>query len=78
MCARDIKDLLLHLVTQHGLSDVDQLERELAKRLVDKERRNEFKDYVEGLKQKVKEGKLTWNEYRKLITEWRDSRRASC
>jgi len=78
LCARDIKDLLLHLVTQHGLSDVDQLERELAKRLVDKERRNEFKDYVEGLKQKVKEGKLTWNEYRKLITEWRDSRRASC
>ena len=70
LCGKELKDLLQHLITQHKLSGVDQLESEIQKKQRYNRRRCEFGKYVRELQERVKLGELTWEQYRELIMKW--------
>ncbi len=52
------------------MTDIDQFMQGLERVGREKERRHQFAIYVEELQQKVKEGLITWADFRRLRDEW--------
>jgi len=69
-CGKKVGDNLYHLRFVHEVEDVDQFMQELEKIGAKEERRKQFAKYVEELTGKVKQGLITWEDYRRLTAEW--------
>ena len=52
------------------MEDIGQFLQALERLGEDEERRKQFAAYVEEIQAQVREGKLTWEDYRRLTTEW--------
>jgi len=70
LCNKKIGDLLKHLRFVHNMEDADQFNQEMTKLEMLKTKQYEFGRYVEELQEKKKNGKITAEEYRELITKW--------
>ena len=70
LCKKRISDLLKHLRFVHEINDVEQFNQEKAKLVRLKTKQTEFAKYVEDLQNKMKNGEISPEEYRELITKW--------
>jgi hypothetical protein len=69
-CGKKVGDTLYHLRFVHEVEDIDQFMQALQKVGEEEERRRQFAKYVEGLQGKVRQGLITWEDYRRLVMEW--------
>ncbi len=63
-------DNLYHLRFDHDIEDIAQFMQGLEKLGKDEEKRRQFAAYVEETQAKVRAGQLTWEDYRRLTSEW--------
>ena len=61
---------LHHLRFVHEVEEIDQFMQALDKVGADEERRRQFAALFEELQRKVKQGLITWEDYRRHVTEW--------
>jgi len=57
-------------VLAHGIRDMNNLEEEIEKAEKKEEAKIKFRNYVEDLKKKMKEGVISPENYRELIMKW--------
>jgi hypothetical protein len=70
VCGKLFVDILRHFVLEHDVKDMNRLE-ELVKKYEENEQRKKcFRDFVESLKAKLKEDKITPEEYREQTMKW--------
>ncbi len=70
LCDKTISNLLTHLRFTHNIKGTDQYALELSMHEKRKDKRVTFAKYVEELQKKEKNGEITAEKYRELITEW--------
>jgi hypothetical protein len=69
-CGKKVGDNLYHLRFDHDMEDIAQFMQALERLGEDEKRRMRFAAYVEEIQTQVRDGKLTWEDYRRLTTEW--------
>lgn len=74
-CGKKVGDNLYHLRFVHEVMDIDQFMKALDKIGQEEDRRRQFAAYVEELQGKVKQGQITWEDFRRLRDEWEQTRR---
>jgi len=77
LCKRKYSDMLKHFVLTHDIKDMNHLAAEIGKVEEEEKIKIEFRNYVEDLLKKMKEGIISAKEYRELIVQWwREHRRS--
>ena len=70
LCGKPVKDRLIHLRINHEIEDIQQFMEVLQKVNKKEENRREFAEYVTELQAKKKQGLITPEDYRMLMTKW--------
>lgn len=69
-CKREFSDILKHLVFTHDIRDINHFAEEFEKTEKEEKKKIEFRNYVEDLKSKMREGTISAKAYRELVTKW--------
>jgi len=69
-CGKKVGDNLYHLRFDHDMEDIGQFMQALERLGRDEVKRKQFAAYVEEVQSKVRAGELTWEDYRRLTSEW--------
>jgi hypothetical protein len=69
-CKREVSDILKHFVLVHGIKDMNDLIQKTEKVQEKEKAKTKFRDYVEELKKRLKDGTITAEDYRELIMKW--------
>jgi hypothetical protein len=70
LCGKNVEDILRHFVLVHDIEDLDHLEREIKKTESVSRRQRDFSEFVKELKEKIRKGIVSPDDYRSLISEW--------
>ena len=70
VCGRSIRDILRHLRIRHDIENIEQMTRQINQIERKSKRQKEFAEYVEKLKKRIQRRDLTYEEYRRLVTQW--------
>jgi hypothetical protein len=74
LCGKNVEDILRHFVMVHDIEDLDHLEQEIKKAESVSRRQRDFSKFVEELKEKLRKGIISLEDYRSLISEWSKAR----
>jgi hypothetical protein len=77
LCGKEYSDVLKHLAITHEIKDMNDLRGAIEKVEEENRRKTEFRNYVEGLMKKMKEGTITAKNYRELVAQWSREHRRS-
>ena len=70
ICSRSLGDLLRHLRIQHNIENIEQLTRQISWVEKKNKRREKFAEFVDMLKKKIQNKEITYEDYRRLVTQW--------
>jgi SMC interacting uncharacterized protein involved in chromosome segregation len=70
ICGKRYKDILKHFVVAHGIKDMNQLSQISNEAKKKEDVKKAFSDYVEELKRKLRNGKISPENYRELMMKW--------
>ena len=70
ICGASVPDVLVHYRIDHDVTDADSFNEKMQRSRTEEERRREFSDLVERLKDQVQKGLISAEEYRKRIEQW--------
>ncbi len=70
ICHKKFTDILKHFVLAHDARDMNHLEQLIKEANMKEQEKTDFRDYVTDLQVKLKEGKISPEEYRELIMRW--------
>ena len=72
LCGKSYVDLLKHLSITHDIGTIQEYNQKMTEIEREEAKKRRFSEYVEDLKEKVKLGKLTWEQYRNMVKQWID------
>jgi len=72
LCGKDFTDLLKHLRLSHEIDSIEAYALKVSEVAGMSEKRGRFSNYVQELQARMKKGLITGEDYRRLITEWKD------
>jgi len=70
LCNEKISDFIVHLRFSHEIDNSEKFFLEKDKLEIKKTKQLEFRKYIEELQLKKKNGQISDEEYRELITKW--------
>ena len=70
ICGRRFEDILKHFVLVHDVRDMNQLSQIANEAKMKESIKKAFSDYVEELKKKMGDGKISIEDYRELVMKW--------
>ena len=70
ICRQERKDILQHLRINHDIENREQLVKKLNQEKIKKKKQEAFAEYVDELKKRIENGKITYEEYRHLVSQW--------
>ena len=70
ICGRRFKDILKHFALVHDVKDMNQLSQISNEAKKKEDVKKAFSEYVEELKKKLRNGRISPEDYRELVMKW--------
>ncbi|AJM92202.1 hypothetical protein [Nitrosopumilus piranensis] len=70
-CKIKISDFAHHISIKHNIRNEEEYRKKIDEIQNNKLRQEDFSNYVDQLKKSMREGEITPEKYRELITQWR-------